>query len=161
MKTCTFAGHREVYDAGIAERASEAIETMLFADADFYFYTGGMGEFDRLCAAAVRRMQRAYPHRNIKLALVLPYMLQSLNDNREYYETEFDDILVPIELMGVHYKGAIQKRNRWMVDHSDYLLAYVRRDFGGAYQTLRYARRRPELTILNLADTGGNEIVDL
>ena len=157
-RTCTFAGHREVYAAGVSERVDATIESILRADTDFTFYTGDMGAFDRLCAGAVRRAQRAHPNIHIKLILVLPYLTEALNANKEYYESAIDGILVPMELMGVHYKGAIQKRNRWMVNHSDYLIAYVRQDFGGAYQTLRYARRQPELTILNLADNGGNEI---
>lgn len=43
--------------------------------------------------------------------------------------------------MGIHYKAAIQKRNRWMVDQSDFVLSGIYRDFGGAYQTIRYAKR--------------------
>lgn len=152
---CTFAGHREVYAAGIPERITEAIERMLQTGSEFCFYTGGMGEFDGLCAAAVRRAQREHPKLRIELVLVLPYLTESLNANKEYYESSFDGILVPEELMGVHYKRAIQKRNRWMVDQSNYLLAYVRRDFGGAFETMKYAKRKADLTILNLADNGG------
>ena len=149
---CTFAGHREIYAADISERVDAAIESILRVDTDFTFYTGDMGAFDRICAGAVRRAQRAHPNLNSKLILVLPYLTESLHTNKAYYESTFDSILVPTELIGAHYKGAIQKRNRWMVNHSDYLIAYVRQNFGGAYQTLQYARRQPELTIVNLAN---------
>lgn len=155
MKICTFAGHREAHAAGVTERINEALETILQTDAEFCFYTGGMGEFDRLCAAAVRRAKREHPNCKIELVLVLPYLTESLNANKKYYESEFDGILVPMELMGVHYKGAIQKRNRWMVDQSDYLLAYIRRDFGGAFETWKYAKRKADLVILNIAENGG------
>lgn len=152
MKICTFAGHRTVYDSSIADKLTAAIQGLLQTDNEFCFYSGGMGQFDRLCEWAVRKAQRENPHLKMELILVLPYLTNALNQNKEYYESSFDGILVPSELIGVHYKGAIQKRNRWMVNHSDYLLAYVRQDFGGAYQTLQYARRKPEMTILNLAD---------
>ena len=52
----------------------------------------------------------------------------------------YDWIIIPEELSGVHPKAAITMRNRWMVDASDYVIACVRRDFGGAYETVKYAR---------------------
>ena len=53
--------------------------------------------------------------------------------------------------MGVHYKAAIKKRNRWMVDQADKILAYVYRDFGGAFDTIKYALRTGK-PVLNLAE---------
>lgn len=61
-----------------------------------------------------------------------------------------DDIVVPMELMGVHYKAAIKKRNRWMVDQADKILAYIYRDFGGAFDTVKYAYRMGK-PVLNFA----------
>ena len=60
-------------------------------------------------------------------------------------------MFVPPELLGLHYKHAIPRRNRWMVDRAQVLLAYVTRDFGGAYDTLRYAQTRPGLRVIDLA----------
>ena len=62
--------------------------------------------------------------------------------------TSFDDILIPAELADIHYKRAIPARNRWLVDNSDYLIAMVWRDFGGAYTTLRYAQKQGKKIIL-------------
>ena len=53
-------------------------------------------------------------------------------------------------LADIHPKAAIHKRNRWMVDRSDVLLACVHRDFGGAYETVQYAMRKG-VPVLNLA----------
>lgn len=52
--------------------------------------------------------------------------------------------------MGVHYKAAIKKRNRWMVDQADKILAYIYRDFGGAFDTIKYAYRMGK-PVLNFA----------
>lgn len=38
-----------------------------------------------------------------------------------------------------------------MVDRAQVLLSYVTRDFGGASATLRYAKTRPGLRIIDLA----------
>lgn len=152
MTVCTFAGHRQIFAVRLSDKINAALEKLLSCDTDFVFYTGGMGEFDTLCSSAVRGAKRRHPEKNVRLLLVLPYMIQDINDNKDYYEQAYDDILVPMELMGVHYKGAIKKRNRWMLDRSDVLLAYVRRDFGGAYETLQYAKKRPAMDIINFAE---------
>lgn len=150
MTVCTFAGHREVYQANISEMLDKAISKIINTDDSFRFLVGGMGEFDGMCSSAVRRAKRKYPNKEIRLELVLPYLTQELNDNKLYYKTSFDDVVIPIELAGVHYKSAITKRNRWMVEQSDWLIAFVYRDFGGAYTTLHYAEKKG-LKIINLA----------
>ena len=96
-------------------------------------------------------MKKKYPHLNIRLNLVLPYMTNQINRDKDYYESRFDDIIIPMDLMGVHYKAAIKKRNRWMVDQADKILAYVYRDFGGAFDTIKYALRTGK-PVLNLAE---------
>ena len=87
----------------------------------------------------------------MRLIAVLPYMRSDINTNRAYYESCFDDIIIPIELADIHYKAAILRRNQWMIDHADYLIACVIRDFGGAYAAMQYpAKQRKK--ILNLAE---------
>ena len=150
MTVCTFAGHREVYQANIADKLDEAISRIIKNDDCFRFLVGGMGDFDGMCSSAVRRAKRNYPNKQISLELILPYLTQELNENKSYYEISYDDVVVPIELAGVHYKSAITKRNRWMVEKSDWMIAFVYRDFGGAYTSLRYAEKKG-LQIINLA----------
>ncbi len=131
-------------------KVTDAIDSILSGDTAFLFLTGGMGEFDGLCAGIVRSAQRRHPHLDIRLALVLPYMTNRLNKDKLYYETSYDEIIIPEELAGVHYKAAIKKRNRWLVDRADYILAYIHRDFGGAFETVKYAQKQGK-TIINLA----------
>ena len=84
--------------------------------------------------------------------VVLPYMMAKINTDKDFYKNLYDDIIIPMELSDTHYKSAITKRNRWIIDRSDFLIAYVYRDFGGAYTTLKYANRMNK-EIINLADT--------
>lgn len=152
MFCCTFAGHRNVLAANADQKIEQAIERLMQStDDSVIFYTGGMGEFDQRCAAAVRRAKRSYPKKDIRLYLVLPYMTNRINTDRAYYETFYDDVIIPIELADVHYKAAIKKRNQWMVDRADMLIAYVYRDHGGAYETLRYAQKAG-VPIVNIAE---------
>lgn len=137
---CTFAGHREVWE-DIADELEETILLMIEDERVSRFYIGENGEFDALCAKTVRRIKKTrYSH--VELILVQPYMMQHLNELREQYAGFYDDILVPEGADIAHPKQAITLRNRWMVDHADMLIAYLRRDFGGAWQTFCYAHRQ-------------------
>ena len=150
MLCCSFAGHRDVFVPEIDRKIAEALDTIIENDDRFVFYTGGMGEFDGKCASAVRAAKHRFPAKQIRLVLVLPYMTGNVNTDKHYLETAYDEVMIPIELADVHPKAAIQKRNRWMVDRSDILLACVYRDFGGAYDTMKYALHKG-VKVINLA----------
>ena len=98
-----------------------------------------MWNFDGSFSAAVRGLKRKYPE--IKLILIKPYFSNELNTNKEYYEYTYDDVVIPDILAGVHPKSAITKRNRWMVENSDFIVTYVRSDNGGAFEAKKYAAK--------------------
>jgi len=56
-------------------------------------------------------------------------------------------VCIPDALMGVHPKSAITKRNHWMVDNSNYIVTFVYRDFGGAYDAKKYAIKQSKTVI--------------
>ena len=151
MTTCVFSGHREVYQSGIEARLDAEIEKLLQTDKEFLFLNGGMGQFDSMGAGAVLAAKRRHPEKCITLALVLPYMSNRLNMDKEYYRLYYDQIIIPEELDNTYHKAAIQFRNRWMVDRADTVIAYVCRDFGGALATVRYARKQGK-SVINIAE---------
>ena len=155
MLTITFAGHREVYQLGIPQRLDALLDRLSEAHDELVFYVGGMGEFDDLASSAVRGLKRRCRDKDIKLILVEPYMKQSINEEGELLHRLYDDILIPMELADVHYKKAITERNRLMVRYSDVLITYLYRDFGGAYTTMKYAKKLGK-EIYNVADNGEN-----
>ena len=131
-KACCGFGHREVFE-NISESLDKAIQQDI-EDGCVYFYTGGMGEFDSLFSSAVRRAKKRFP--NIKLICIKPYMTKEINENHNYYSgLYYDNVIIPTELAGVHYKAAINKRNQWLVDQSDIIIGY-----GGAYKAIKYAK---------------------
>lgn len=138
MKVCCGFGHRMVYD-NINDRINSAVLLAVHEGCDV-FYTGAMGEFDNLFSTTVRKLRSSYP--KIKLICVKPYFSQTLNANRAYYAALYDDIIIPTELLGIHYKAAIKARNRWMVEHSDIIISYTVRENGGAAEALRYAKKQ-------------------
>ncbi len=144
QRACCGFGHREVF-CDIKRELYTAIIRLIEERSVNVFYTGGNGEFDAQFASAVRWAKKLYP--NIKLYLVKPYMLQSLNKDKEFYNTYFNDVIIPQEMMGSHPKSAITKRNRWIIDKSDYVIAFVSREFGGAYAAVKYARKQNKTII--------------
>ena len=137
MTACCGFGHRDVL-----EKIDDAVYTAVLKAAEQgcdIFYTGAMGEFDSLFSSAVRKVKKTYPE--IKLICVKPYFTNDLNTNRDYYELLYDDVIIPYELADIHPKAAIKYRNRWMIDHSNLILIYTKRTYGGAYEARKYAER--------------------
>lgn len=138
MKACCGFGHRNVFE-NISSKIDNAIETAITQGCEI-FYTGAMGDFDSLYSSAVRSAKKAYPH--IKLICVKPYFSDDINTNRDYYTTLYDDIMIPDELAGIHYKAAIKARNSWMINSSDIVIVYTIRNYGGAYGAKRYSEQK-------------------
>lgn len=142
MTKCCFAGHRCAPQRLLKEIIS-AIEDLIQSSDQLEFYSGGMGDFDKMCEQAVREMKKKYPEKEIYLYLVLPsYQYAPKNEERQYMSTLFDDVFVCDASDGSHPKAMIGKRNRWLVEQSDVMIAYVKHENGGAYSTLKYAQRQ-------------------
>ena len=146
MITCTFAGHKTLLVSAL-NQIVDALESIIATENYICCYVEGMGEFDSQAASAVRILKNKYPKKVISLTLVLPYMQQKINKYKYYYDSLYDDIIIPQDLIGIHYKRSITIRNRWMVDHSDYIIAMVWRNYGGAYNTLSYAIKQKKQII--------------
>ena len=102
----TFCGHREVYVAEIYEKVEEIIKDLVENKGVDTFYSGNMGEFDKLCEKAVRALKK---HHDIKLFWIAPYFMTKMNKEKEETEQLYDGIIIP-DLGQVHYKAAILKR---------------------------------------------------
>ena len=92
------------------------------------------------------QLQKEFGKESNSLILVLPYVQKDM----EYYAKYYDDIILPDCVSGTHPKGAITKRNKWMIENSDLILCYVERDCGGAYEAVKYAKKK-EKNIINIA----------
>lgn len=135
----SFIGHREVDDFFFVEEQVYNIVCELLRTKEYVeFYVGRNGEFDILVASVIKRARREIGEYNSSLILVIPYQVADMDS----YEKFYDDVIYPNELRKVHYKSAITKRNEWLVDHSDMLVAYVTHDYGGATYCLNKAIER-------------------
>lgn len=136
--TVTFCGHREVHEPEkVKAWLKEVVESLILEGTDT-FYLGGYGQFDALAAAVVREKKERYPQ--IRSVLVLPYL------DREFDASAYDETVYP-PLENVPRRYAISRRNEYMVDHADVVVAYVVYSFGGAGKTLKYAERKQKRII--------------
>ncbi len=144
MIRCCFAGHRSAPGSLFKEVVS-VIENIVLESDIIEFYSGGMGDFDNLCEQAVRETKKRFPEKGIRLNLVLPsysYAYARSKEYPSYMKCLFDDILVCGASDGAHYKSMITKRNRWIAEKSDIMIAYVMHSGGGAYASLKYAEKQ-------------------
>ena len=111
---------------------------------------GRDGEFDRLVSSAIRRCKRSVRDDNSAHVWVLPYPTADFRDNEDAYREYYDEIEICASSADGHFKGAHQTRNREMVDRSDLVVFCIQHENGGAWQTMKYAKRR-SAPYINLA----------
>ena len=149
MRKCCFAGHSNISNQEeIKIRLKNEIIYLIEKENVTEFYNGYKGAFDSLCARTVNELKKDYPF--IKSFWVLSYMPREKDDYTDNLLKLFDESIYP-DLENVHPRFAIIKRNEWMVNNSDCLIAYVKHEWGGAFQTLRYAKRKKHISIINLS----------
>ncbi|MBR3861700.1 MAG: DUF1273 family protein [Oscillospiraceae bacterium] len=133
MSVVTFCGHADFYGAeDVKAWLKETVEGLIRDGADD-FLLGGYGGFDACAASVVWELKKQYPA--IRSTLVLPYL------DRKVDATKYDATLYP-SLEKVPRRFAISKRNEYMVNEADIVVAYVTHDWGGAATTLAYAKRK-------------------
>lgn len=143
-----FCGHRKIYGYKDLEERIENLVKKAIRKYDYVeFYLGRNGDFDILAASAVRRAQKSLGNENNSLILVQPYKMR----DDSFYINFFDEINYPID-QSTHFKQAIFKRNKWMIENSDLLICFVMdKNSGGADRTLKYATKIGIKTI-NIAE---------
>lgn len=143
----SFCGHRDFTpDAEVEKTIIDILLKYAETEQEVICYTGGYGAFDWFAAYCIRKAQTKA--KNIRNCLVIPYITVSYLDRIKDRREEFDEIFYP-SLESVPQRLAIIRRNEWMIDNSDLLIAYVKYSWGGAAKTLEYAKRK-SIKILNI-----------
>ena len=134
----TFCGHSQITKEDKIASWLRTVTQSLIEQGATTFFLGGYGEFDSLAASILREQKKKYPQ--IKLVLVLAYL--NTGKNTSGYDST---VYPPLET--VPRRFAISHRNRWMVEASDVVVAYVLHDWGGAATTLRCAKQKKKQII--------------
>ena len=126
MSSCTFFGHRECWGVDV-ERICEVVGALIGEGVDT-FYVGNQGGFDAMVYGCLKRLRQVHQH--IRICVVLAYLPAG----------ECPDAMYP-EIEG-HPRFAVDRRNRWMIDHAQICVCYITRTWGGAYKFAQVAKRR-------------------
>lgn len=149
MKSCFFIGHREV-PSELYPFLSEAIERHITDYGVKEFIVGGYGAFDRMAAKKLAEAKEKYPE--ISIMLLTPYHPSERKIN---LPVGFDLSFYPPGLEKVPKRLAIVRANNYMVEHCDYMIAYVWHTASNARAVLERAERlekQGRISIENLAE---------
>lgn len=146
--TCFFIGHRDAQDT-LAPILAELVEQYIIEHGVREFIVGRYGRFDYLAAVAVQKAKERYP--GVRLVYLRPY-----HPAERSFELpqDFDGSFYPPGMEYVPKALAIDRANRYMVGHSDYLIAYARHP-GNARELVAYAQARERkgyIHVENLAE---------
>lgn len=147
MVVCSLFGHRMISE-DIEEILKQALITLIEKYDVTMFYVGNHGDFDVLARIKLKEMKERYQY--IDYAVVLAYLPGAQN---EFYKKDYSDTIYPEEMERVPYRYAIPRRNQWMVERADFVLAYINRPAGGAAQAVEMAEKKGKI-VWNLYDMG-------
>ena len=136
----TFCGHAHYTESKEDERKILAFLTEKVGDGDASLYLGGYGEFDAFARKCGRKFQETHPR--TQLIFITPYITPEYQKNHLAYKQDLYDGILYAGLENVPQRFAISRRNKWMAERADYVIAYIDHAWGGAYQTYLHAKRR-------------------
>ena len=123
---CCFIGHRDSKD--IEEEVYEEVNKLINWGVDV-FYSGGMGNFDKMCEKIVKELGG-------KIVFV-PYNVSRIKESDKLW---YDEIICPFGCKK-YSDYDIPLRNRWLVDNCEICLCNVYKS-GGAERTYNYAIKK-------------------
>lgn len=142
MATCAFFGHSSCPNSIYPELKNQ-IEFLIKNCNVKTFLLGDYGNFDVLVLKAIREISEIY---DISYKVILSYIPTSYN-----FFAKDPNSIYPDELTFVHKKFAIDYRNNYLVDKSDYFITYITHSHGGAAKFAYKAKRKCK-TVINIAD---------
>lgn len=153
--TCSFTGHRMIASTKVRQLKEQlhTIISSLIHEGFTDFCSGGALGFDQLCAQEIIQQKNKFPH--IKLRMILPCKNQDerwTDAQKEHYRQTLSLADEIIYLSENYYDGCMQKRNRYLVDSSTRVLAYLERNCGGTKYTVNYAEKKG-VPVLFLGET--------
>lgn len=142
-KTVCMSGHRGIdSDLNVEELYQKLYDLAIKYDT---FLVGMAVGFDTICAKCLIKIRDSFLERKIRIIACIPCENQA--DRFSFFQKrEYKKILQLVDekivLNKTYTSTCMMERNRFMVDNSSYLLAYLRRNYGGTYNTVSYAKKK-------------------
>jgi len=141
INSCAFTGHRNLYSDFSIERLRAAIEGVLKKGCRT-FYCGMAYGFDLYCCRELLTFKDRY---DIKIVACIPYKGQSdgfTKENKKFYNQMLEQCDEEVILHDEFIKGCMFERDRYMVDRSDVVIAYLVEKESGTGYTVKYAESK-------------------
>ena len=150
---CSFTGHRPAklpWGADESDARCAALKARLYAAAESAILEGtehflcGMAEgCDLYFCEIVLELKKRYPHVTLEAALPCPTQTDRWSAaSRARYRALLERCDYETMVQENYSPGCMQRRNRYMVDHSSLLIAAHDGLPGGTRSTIEYALRR-------------------
>ena len=152
-RTCCFTGHRKLSAKKIEPiiyNLNREVERLIQTGVTTFLSGGALG-FDQIAAfLIISKKEMGY---NIRLNMALPCKGQEdlwTSKEKQLYQ-QLLDVADSIEYVSENYdKDCMEKRNKYMVDKSEYCICALLREKSGTGQTVRFAKEKNR-QIVNVA----------
>ena len=141
-KRCFLIGHHDAPES-IYPALQREIERHITKMGVTEFIVGHYGNFDRMAARALVEAKQVHPE--ISLWLLLPYHPA---EQKVEVPEGFNGSFYPEGMEKVPRRLAIVKANRYVVNHVDFIIAYVNHWASNTQKLLRYASTKRVLVNL-------------
>ena len=138
--TCAVTGHRKVEFFFNKQALLKKLEQICENGYDTFLVGMALG-FDTLCFKALEKIREK---RKIRIIACIPCLEQDklFNDaQKKEYKKMIESADEKVVLSPHYTKYCMMQRNRYMVDNSSLLLAYLREEKGGTKNTVKYAEK--------------------
>lgn len=139
---CTFFGHRDVPD-GLKDILKETVLELIEKKDVNLFYVGNRGRYDFLVQQVLNE--------TVSMRSDVEYFIVLTSLNEKPMLGEFAPTIFPDKMEKALPKFAIFKRNEWMIQSSDTVIAYVRYSSSNAFKWMQRAEKKG-LEVINLAE---------
>ena len=138
--TCCFSGHRVLKKDFNVEKLNEIVDKLI-NNGYRTFLVGMAWGFD----LKVFEVLLTKKNSNIDIIACVPCKEQSTyfkKEEKQKYEEYLKKANKVVYVSNEYFDGCMQKRNRYMVDNSSILVAYLYSNIGGTKNTVSYAEKK-------------------
>ena len=139
-RAVAITGHRVLYDDFNKQELKKLLTK--FVDKGFNTFLVGMAlGFDTVCFQTLEEIKK---QSEVKIIACIPCLGQDYKftvKQKQEYDRMLSVADEKIVLSEEYTSTCMQKRNKFMVDNASGVLAYLKRDFGGTANTVKYAEK--------------------
>lgn len=152
MAVCAFFGHRDTPCNYRIENMMEDLVRGLIAKGVDEFWVCYEGNFDWISRMVISRIKKEVDlFMNLHVCYVSAYNPNRYSKARQNWIWENYELIYTDEIANGPQKFAIERRNKYITGHADYIICYIKNEKGGAYKAVKRARKNGAV-IFNVAD---------